>query len=78
MKARCDYVEKFQVPELASLALTTVAQENHSDRVKRKRRRKWKENAVKSRKKVEVKREKAGRLRIIRDVTAPPPVVRES
>jgi hypothetical protein len=42
-----------------------VAQENHSDSVTRKRRKKWKENTAKSTKKVEVKRQKAGRLRII-------------
>jgi hypothetical protein len=42
-----------------------AVQENHSDRVKRKRITKWKVNTVKSRKKVEGKRQKAGRLRII-------------
>lgn len=53
------------MPKLVKLSLTIVAQENRSDRVKRKRITKWKENTVKSRKKVEVERQKAGRLRII-------------
>jgi hypothetical protein len=53
------------VPELVTLSVTVVVQENRSDRVKRKRRTKWKENTVKRRKKVEVTRQKAGRLRII-------------